>query len=159
MVNLILNELNYILNVIDDKTKNIDYVQKLEGEFCKKFKVRYSIACTCMKNVRLHTSFIAIGVGPGDEVIVPGLTVVMDAYAAIHLEQNQYLLKLTEIPFYLKQLKKSQKKTKAIILVSLQGLPVDIDPIRKLAKKNNIYIIMIMHKIFLENIKNKYLVH
>ena len=39
------NELNYILNVIDDKTKNIDYVQKLEGEFCKKFKVRYSIAC------------------------------------------------------------------------------------------------------------------
>ena len=39
------NELNYVLNVIDDKTKNIDYVKKLEDEFCKKFKVKYSIAC------------------------------------------------------------------------------------------------------------------
>ena len=33
----------------------------------------------------MHASLAAIGIGPGDEVIVPGLTVVMDAYAAIHL--------------------------------------------------------------------------
>ena len=45
------------------------------------------------------------------------------------------------------------------MLVSLQGLPVDIDPIIKLAKKKNIYIIEDNAQDFLENIKIKYLEH
>ena len=92
----------------------------------------------------MHASLAAIGIGPGDEVIVPGLTVVMDAYAAIHLGAKPVFAdvdKDTYLVTYETILKKITKKTKAIMLVSLQGLPVDIDPIIKLAKKKNIYII------------------
>lgn len=137
------NELDFVLNVIDDKTKAINYVQKLEDEFCKKFKVKYSIACNSGTS-GLHASLAAIGIGPGDEVIVPAYTVVMDAYAAIHLgakpifadvDENTFLVTAETIK------KKITKKTKAIMLVSIHGLPVDIDPIKRLAKKNNIFII------------------
>ncbi len=151
------NELNYVLNVIDDKTKNIDYVKKLEDEFCKKFKVKYSIACNSGTS-GLHASLAAIGIGPGDEVIVPGLTVVMDAYAAIHLGAKPVFAdvdKDTYLVTYETILKKITKKTKAIMLVSLQGLPVDIDPIIKLAKKKNIYIIEDNAQDFFGEYKNK----
>ena len=150
-------ELDFVLNVIDDKTKNIDYVQKLEDEFSKKFKVKYSIACNSGTS-GLHASLAAIGVGPGDEVIVPGLTVVMDAYAAMHLgakpifadvDQDTFLVTADTIK------KKITKKTKVIMLVSLQGLPVDINPIKKLAKKNNIFIVEDNAQDFFGKYKNK----
>ena len=38
------NELDFVLNVIDDKTKAINYVQKLEDEFCKKWDKVFSYA-------------------------------------------------------------------------------------------------------------------
>jgi perosamine synthetase len=151
------NEVNYVLNVIDDKTKNIDYVRKLEDEFCKKFKVKYAIACNSGTS-GLHSSLAAIGVGPGDEVIVPGLTVVMDAYAAIHLGAKPVFADVDEDTFLVTAetiKKKISKKTKAIMLVSLQGLPVDIEPIKKLAKKENIFIVEDNAQDFFGTYKNK----
>ena len=151
------NEVDYVLNVLDDKTKNIDYVQKLENEFCKKFKVKYAIACNSGTS-GLHSSLAAIGIGPDDEVIVPGLTVVMDAYAAIHLGAKPVFADVDEDTFLVTEKtikKKITKKTKAIILVSLQGLPVDIEPIKKLARKNKIFIVEDNAQDFFGTYKNK----
>ena len=67
------------------------------------------------RNVGLHTSLAAIGVGPGDEVIVPGLTVVMDAYAAIHLGAKPIFAEVDRDTFLVTSetiKKKSQKKQK-----------------------------------------------
>ena len=51
--------------------------------------------------------------------------------------------------------KKITKKTKAIITVSLQGLPVDIDPIIKLAKKKNLFVVEDNAQDFLGKYKNR----
>lgn len=136
-------ELDYVLNVIDDKTKKIDYVQKLEDEFCKKFKVKYSIACNSGTS-GLHAALAAIGVGPGDEVIVPGLTVVMDAYAAIHLGAKPVFADVDRDTFLVthKTIKeKISKKTKAIMLVHFGGYLSDLKKIKKIAKNNKLRVI------------------
>lgn len=137
-------EIEYVLDVLENsKTKDIDYVKKIENLFCKKFKVKYAIACNSGTS-GLHAALFSLNLKKNDEVIVPGLSVVMDAYAAIHLgarpifcdvDPETFLINSDEIK------KKITKKTRAIIAVSLQGLPVDIDPIIKLAKKHNIYVI------------------
>ena len=136
------NELENVLNVLNNN-KKLDYVKKLEGLFSKKFKVKYSIACNSGTS-GLHSALAALDLKKGDEVIVPGLTVVMDAYAALHLNATPVFADVDEDTFLItaKTIKpKITKKTKAIIVVSLQGLPVDIDPILKIAKKKNIYVI------------------
>ncbi len=135
------SEIDNVLNVLNNE--NIDYVKKLEMLFCKKFKVKYAIACNSGTS-GLHSALAALNLKKDDEVIVPGLTVVMDAYAALHLgatpifadvDEETYLITAETIK------KKLSKKTKAIIVVSLQGLPVDIDPIKKLVKGKNIFVI------------------
>jgi perosamine synthetase len=136
------SELDNVLNVLDTDS-NIDYIKKLENLFCKTFGVKYAIACNSGTS-GLHSALAALNLKKDDEVIVPGLTVVMDAYAALHLgatpifadvDEETYLITAETIE------RKITKRTKAIIVVSLQGLPVNIDPIMKLAKKRNIFVI------------------
>ena len=149
------SEVENVLNVLNND--KIDYVKRLENLFCKKFKIKYSIACNSGTSA-LHSSLAALELPRGSEIIVPSLAVVMDAYAAIHcnlkpvfadVDENTFLVTAETIS------KKITKKTKAIIVVSLQGLPVDIDPIIKLAKKNNLYVIQDNAQEMLGRYKNK----
>ena len=114
------SELENVLNVLDSKSK-IDYVKKLEKLFCKTFKIKYSIACNSGTS-GLHTALAVLNLKKNDEVIVPGLTVVMDAYAAIHLGATPIFADVDEESFLVtaKTIKeKISKRTKAIIVVSL----------------------------------------
>ena len=76
------SELDNVLNVLDNS--GIDYVKKLETLFCKTFKTKYAIACNSGTS-GLHSALAALNLKKNDEVIVPGLTVVMDAYSAFHV--------------------------------------------------------------------------
>ena len=140
------NELNYILQVLDsesEETKKISWVQRFEEAFTKKLDVNYAVAVNTATS-GLHAALFAAGVKEGDEVIQPSKTVVMDSYVTIHLgatpvfadiDPNTWNISIEEIE------KKITPRTKAIIVVSLYGLPVDIDPIMDLAKKHNIIVI------------------
>ena len=148
-------EIDYVLDVLSNS--GIDYINKLESHFKNLFNKKYNIACNSGTS-GLHASLAALDLKPDDEVIVPGLTVVMDAYAAIHLgatpifadvDENTFLITAENIK------RKITNKTKAIIVVSLQGLPVDIDPIIRLAKKHNIYVIEDNAQDFMGSYKNK----
>ena len=140
------NEIKYILQVLDSEsseTKKISWVQRFEESFAEEVGVKYAIAVNTATS-GLHAALFAAGVKQGDEVIQPSKTVVMDAYVTIHLgatpvfadiDPNSWNISSSEIE------KKITSKTKAIIVVSLYGLPVDIDPIMKLAKKHNLVVI------------------
>jgi perosamine synthetase len=136
------SELDSVLNVLDSNN-NTDYNKKLEDLFCKTFKVKYAISCNSGTS-GLHSALAALNLKKDDEVIVPGLTVVMDAYAALHLGATPIFADVDEETYLItaKTIKKKiTKKTKAIIVVSLEGLPVDIDPIMKIAKEKNIFVV------------------
>ena len=85
-------EVEYVLDVLENsKKKNVDYVKKIEDLFCKKFKVKYAIACNSGTS-GLHAAMYSLELKADDEVIVPGLAVVMDAYAVFTEEQRLYFV-------------------------------------------------------------------
>ena len=117
--------------------KEINFVEKLEKLFCRLYGVKYAIACNSGTSA-LHASLASLGLKKNDEVIVPALGVVMGAYAAIHLGLKPVFVDVNKDTFLIdceNIKKKITKRTKAIMTISLQGLPVQIDPILKLAKK------------------------
>lgn len=138
-------EMEYVLQALDsdnpdNKTK--PWVQRFEEEFCNVMGVKYAIACNSGTS-GLHSALVAAGVGPGDEVISPALTVIMDAYSIIHVGATPVFADVdpeTQTIDPEDVLKKITPKTKAVITVSLQGLPVDIDPIMEMAEENCIIV-------------------
>tara|TARA_B110000008_G_C16963128_1_gene560967 strand:+ start:796 stop:1986 length:1191 start_codon:yes stop_codon:yes gene_type:complete len=137
-------ELQYVSQYLLCQSPNKkSWVQRFEESVIDRVGVKYAVACNSGTS-GLHMAMYACGIGAGDEVITPGLTVVMDAYAVIHMgatpifvdvDRSTYGINVEEIK------KRITNKTKAIITVSLQGLSVDIDPILKLAKERGITVI------------------
>lgn len=150
-------EFSNVMECLDYKNSDKNFVDLLEKRFCQIFKVKYAIACNSGTSA-LHSAVASLDLKKDDEIIVPSLAVVMDAYAVIHCDCKPVFADVDENSFLVtaETIKKHiNKKTKAIILVSLQGLPVDIDPILKLAKKNKIKIIEDNAQDFLGRYKKK----
>ena len=138
------NEQKYVNKALDSSLKNkVSFNQRFEEAFSKKFGCRYSIACNSGTS-GLHAAVFAAGIQPGDEVIIPGLTVVMDAWAVIHLgatpvfaDVNPHTMTIDPEDIG----RKITPKTKAIIVVSLQGLSADMDPILEIANERGLVVI------------------
>lgn len=119
--------------------KKVITFEKEFAEFCN---IDYCIAVnsgTCA----LLCCLVALGIGPGDEVIVPGYTFVASISAII---QSRAIPVLAEIDESLTinpedVRKKITKKTKAIMPVHMLGNPCDMDQIMKIAKEHNLYVI------------------
>ncbi len=139
-------EMEYVLQALDSENpdnKKRSWTQRFEEKFCDVMGVKYAIACNSGTS-GLHAALVAAGVSPGDEVISPALTVIMDSYAIIHVGATPVFADVDPETYTIDPedvRKKITPKTKAIITVSLQGLPVDIDPILQVAEKNNIILI------------------
>jgi perosamine synthetase len=139
-------ELEYVTRVLDSETqenKEFPWVQKFEESFSNKVGSKYAIAVNSGTS-GLHAALYAAGVGAGDEVIQPATTVVMDAYVTLHLGATPIFVDIDSKSWNIDANKIEEKitdKTKAIIVVSLYGLPVDIEPIMLIAKKYNLAVI------------------
>lgn len=138
-----INEVRNALEALINHKSSKSWVNELETQFANKLEVNHAIACNSGTS-GLHAALFAANIGPGDEVIIPALTVIMDAYPVMHLggtpifadvDNNTHLLSIEEIE------KKITSKTKAIITVAWEGLSCDMDSILDLAKKNNILVI------------------
>ena len=146
--------------IADVFKRNDEYslTQEFEEKFCEKFGVNYSVAINSATS-GLHAALAAAGVGPGDEVIQPSVTVIMDAYATLYLGATPVFVDINPETWNIdvNEIEKSiTEKTKAIIVVSLYGLPVDIDPIMDLARKHNITVIDDSAETVLSDYKGKY---
>ncbi len=140
------NELKYLKKVLSSENWSAtsgNWNQALERAFAKKFGRKYGIALNSGTST-LHAALEAAGVGSGDEVISPAITVIMDTTATIHANAVPVYCDVDPDTFNMdpKDLEKRiTKKTKAIIPVALYGLPCDMDPIMKIAKKHNLIVI------------------
>ena len=118
-------------------------LEKFESDFCKYSKAKYAVAvsnCTAA----LHLSLMALGIGKGDEVIIPDLTFVADANAVLACNAKPIITDINKENFFLSisNIKKNiTKKTKAIIPVHIYGQVCNIDEILDVAKDNNLKVI------------------
>ncbi len=121
----------------------IDWVKKFEAEFQKTSGHKHNIAMNSGTSA-LHAALAGFGVGPGDEVIMPALSVVMNAYAALALNAIPVFADVNYETWNidLDSIKKVvTSKTKAIITVSWFGLPVDMSEIVEFAHENGIFVL------------------
>jgi perosamine synthetase len=110
-------------------------VEAFEKAFAERHHARFALA-TSSCTTALHLILIAIGIGPGDEVIVPAFTWIATANVVLYcgatpvfvdVEQTTFNIDVTQIS------KKMSKRTKAILPVHLFGLCADIDAVAEAA--------------------------
>lgn len=154
------NELKYLEMVLQAESWSAtggSWNQALEQAFAKKFGMRYAVALNSGTST-LHAALEAAGVGPGDEVISPAITVIMDTTATIHANAVPVYADIDPQTFTIdpKDIeKKITSRTKAIIPVSIYGLPPDMESIMRIAKKYNLIVIEDNAQSFLSTYKGK----
>ena len=92
----------------------------------------------------MHVALLALGVSPGDEVIVPDLTYVASANAVTYCGAKPVLADVDATNWTLDPqdvARKISPATKAIMPVHLYGHPADIDPILELASAHNLHVV------------------
>jgi len=118
-------------------------VERFEAEFAEYLGVDYVIGINS-GTMALQLALLAIGVGPGDEVIVPAHTFVATAAAVSHVGASPVLVDVLARtgnldPSLLEGAITS--RTRAILPVHLYGQPADLDPILELAEPRGIAVI------------------
>jgi dTDP-4-amino-4,6-dideoxygalactose transaminase len=120
-----------------------DFINDFEKKFAEYVGAKYAIATSSCTGA-IHLSLLALGIGPGDEVIVPNITWVATASAVTYVgatpvfadvESDSWTIDVDSI----KRLITS--KTKAIIPVHLYGYAANMEPILQLAKENDVYVV------------------
>jgi perosamine synthetase len=118
------------------------FVKEFEGKLRAKVGTKHAVAVNS-GTAALHTSLVAYGVGPGDEVIVPAFTFEATANVVLACGAKPVFADIKEDynidPDDVR--KKVGKKTKAIIPVDVYGYPSDLDEVREVADKHSIRVI------------------
>jgi len=154
------NESRYIDEVFasgEGSATSGDLNNRFEREFAKKIGAQYGVTFNSGTST-LHAALHALGVGYGDEVIIPALTVY--ANLAVVIAQNAIPI-FADIDPHTFNIdpsdiaRKVTSKTKAIVPVPLYGLPCDYDAIAKIADEHGITVINDAAQAFLAEYKGK----
>lgn len=139
------NEAKYLLDCVQTGWVSSlgKYISTFEDEFAAFCGVKHGIAVS-NGTVALHLALAALGIGDGDEVIVPTLTFIATANA-VHYTNAKVVFADCEPETWNISPKDIERKitprTKAIIPVHLYGHPADMDPILAIAQKYNLFVI------------------
>ena len=140
------NELKYVSSVFSNgfgASESGTYTEKLEKLFSEKHGQKYGIGCNSGTST-LHAALEAFGIGEGDEVIVPSLTVAMCGFAILQAKGTPVFTDVHNDTFLIDPediKRKITKKTKAIMVVHLYGLMCDMEAIESIAKEHDLYIL------------------
>jgi perosamine synthetase len=153
------NEKKYVLDCIDSTwiSSKGEYLKKFEDAFSKKISVRHSTAVS-NGTVALHLALLALGIGDGDEVIVPTLTYIASVNAISYTGAKPVFADSLRSTWQIDPVdieRKITSKTKAIMAVHLYGHPCNMDAIMELAERHNLFIIEDAAEAFGSKYKNK----
>lgn len=117
-------------------------VERLEKRFAEKIGCRYALAVNSGTSA-LIAALVAAGIGPGDEVILPGYTFFASVSAIVVAKAIPVITEIDESltldPEAVAQA--ITPRTKAILVVHMLGLPAKMDQLRALADKHKLFLI------------------
>ena len=139
------NEQSYVMdclqsNWISSTGKYIDRFEAAFGEFCG---TRHAMSCS-NGTTALHLALLALGVGPGDEVLVPTLTFVATANAVTYCGARPVFVDAEAVTWNIDPALVEASvtpQTKGIIVVHLYGHPVDMEPVIAVARRHGLFVI------------------
>src|SRR5689334_13362692 len=137
------NARRYVLDCLDTNwiSSHGHYVGAFEDAFAKYCGVGHAIA-TNNGTTALHLALVALGVGPGDEVIVPTVTYIATANAVaycgatpvfVDVEPGTLNIDATKLEAAL------TPKTKGVISVHLYGIPADVKGVNAFCEAHDLF--------------------
>lgn len=138
-------EKDYIGRAIDSTYVSTigPYVPEFEIEFSKFLSAKQAVA-TQSGTAAIHISLVELGIGPGDEVIVPSLTFAATINPVLYIGATPVIVDVDPDTWTMStDLFEASitKRTKAVIPVHLYGNPCRMDAIMKIAAKHSIKVI------------------
>lgn len=139
------NELKYVTDAVATGwiSSSGKYVTEFENQFAAYSDCKYGIA-VCNGTIALHLALVGLGIGKGDEVILPTFTMIASAFAVcytgatpvfVDADKDSWNIDVTKIE------EKITPRTKVIMPVHIFGKMCDMDAIKALAEKYNLYIL------------------
>jgi len=119
------------------------FVEEFEKKYSDYIGSKYTIGVG-NGTIALHLAMLVLGIGPGDEVIIPANTFIATAWGVSHAgatpvfvdcESDTWEIDPTKIEFAI------TSKTKAVIGVHLYGQPFNIDAVKTICDKHNLFLV------------------
>jgi len=139
------NELKYLTQCVQGNwiSSAGPFVPEFERRFAAAMGCEYGVACAS-GTVALHLALAALGVGPGDEVIIPAFTMIATINAVTYTGAAAVLVDSHHETWNIDEAQIEAKitdRTRAIIVVHTYGNPAQMDRITQLARHRNLYVI------------------
>ena len=139
------NEKKYLAECIDTGWISSEgpFVSRFETEFAERVGRRFGIAVS-NGSVALDAAVAALQLNPGDEVIMPTFTIISCASAITRSGAIPVLVDADPLTWNMDVdhvASRITARTRAIMVVHIYGLPVDMDPIMKLAHQHGLKVI------------------
>lgn len=142
---LLGNEKKYVMDCLDTLwiSSRGKYIERFEEAFARYCGVAHGIACA-NGTTGLHLALEVLGVGAGDEVIIPNFTIVVTANVTmlagatpvlVDVEPDTWCMNPNVIEAAI------TPRTRAIMVVHMYGHPCDMDAINAIAKKHGLFVI------------------
>jgi perosamine synthetase len=139
------NVRRYVLDCVDSGWISSlgRYVGRFEEEFARFCEASHGVA-TSNGTTALHLALATLGIGPGDEVLVPDLTFVATANVVRFTGADPVLVDADPVTWGMDPADARAKvtaRTRAIMPVHVYGHPVDLDPLLDLARTNGLDVV------------------
>jgi len=118
------------------------FVEAFENEFADFIGAKYAVGVS-NGTTALHLAMLALGIGPGDEVILPANTFIATAWGVSHSGAKPVFVDCDETwNINVSQIEKAiNNNTKAVIGVHLYGQPFDLVRVREICNKHNLFLV------------------
>ncbi len=139
------NEKKYVTQCVETNWigSSGDFIEKFEGMFSKACKAKYGVACS-NGTTALHLALASLGIGKGDEVIVPDFTIIALANSVLYTGATPVFVDSEMKTWNIDASRIEEKitgRTKAIIAMHTYGCPADMDEIRRIADRHKLKVI------------------
>jgi perosamine synthetase len=139
------NEKKYLMQCIDTGWISSEgpFVKEFEEKFAARMGRKHGIA-VCNGTAALDAAVEALGIGPGDEVILPTFTIISCVLQIVRSGATPVLVDADPLTWNMDVTQIEAKitpRTKAIMVVHIYGLPVDMGPVQDIAKRYSLKII------------------
>jgi perosamine synthetase len=119
------------------------FVEQFENAFANAVGCNFGVACST-GTTALHLALVSLGIGHGDEVIIPAFTMIAVANAVRYTGAQPILVDAETSTWNIDPSQLESRigpNTKAIIAAHTYGCPADIEPLRTCAREHDLYLI------------------
>jgi perosamine synthetase len=139
------NEKKYLLECIETGWISSEgpFIKQFEEQFADQVNRQYAIAVS-NGSVAIDAAIAALGIGPGDEVILPTFTIISCAAAIVRAGATPVVVDADPLTWNMDVTQVAAaltERTKAILLVHIYGLPVDLEPLLAIAAQHGLKVI------------------